>query len=164
MREIGHFVGGKEMKGVSGRFGDVFNPNTGDVQAKVDLASKALATAFGLTVTREMQERDVLILRAPNGLGSLRPSAGGREMPIRSDEGQVTSKGTNLKYFANVMEAALNRPILDETGAGGLFDLALYWDAKNPDSAIQAIREQLGLELVPQRRTIEVMVVTSSER
>ena len=41
MREIGHFIGGKEVKGASGRFGDVFNPNTGEVQAKVALASKA---------------------------------------------------------------------------------------------------------------------------
>jgi malonate-semialdehyde dehydrogenase (acetylating)/methylmalonate-semialdehyde dehydrogenase len=41
MREIGHFVGGKEIKGTSGRFGDVFDPNTGEVQARVALASKA---------------------------------------------------------------------------------------------------------------------------
>src|ERR1041385_6261032 len=41
MREIGHFIGGKVIKGTSGRQGDVFNPNTGEVQAKVDLASKA---------------------------------------------------------------------------------------------------------------------------
>src|SRR6201990_694309 len=41
MRDIGHFIGGKEIKGTSGRQGDVFNPNTGDVQAKVALASKA---------------------------------------------------------------------------------------------------------------------------
>src|SRR5215813_10760625 len=38
MREIGHFVGGKAVKGTSGRFGDVFDPNTGEVQAKVALA------------------------------------------------------------------------------------------------------------------------------
>jgi malonate-semialdehyde dehydrogenase (acetylating)/methylmalonate-semialdehyde dehydrogenase len=41
MREIGHFIGGKEMQGGSGRFGDVFNPNTGEVQAKVAFAKKA---------------------------------------------------------------------------------------------------------------------------
>ncbi|HVY57426.1 MAG TPA: CoA-acylating methylmalonate-semialdehyde dehydrogenase [Xanthobacteraceae bacterium] len=38
MREIGHFIAGKEVKGTSGRHGDVFNPNTGEVQAKVALA------------------------------------------------------------------------------------------------------------------------------
>src|SRR5205807_8604464 len=41
MREIGHFIGGKAVKGSSGRFGDVFDPNTGEVQAKVALASRA---------------------------------------------------------------------------------------------------------------------------
>src|SRR6188768_1333875 len=41
MREIGHFVGGKQIKGGSGRSGDVFNPNTGEVQAKVAFAAKA---------------------------------------------------------------------------------------------------------------------------
>ena len=39
MREIGHFIGGKAVKGGSGRFGDVFDPNTGEVQAKVALAN-----------------------------------------------------------------------------------------------------------------------------
>ena len=41
MREIGHYIGGKTVKGASGRSGDVFDPNTGEVQAKVALASKS---------------------------------------------------------------------------------------------------------------------------
>src|ERR1035441_10390660 len=41
MRDIGHFIGGKTVKGSSGRFGDVFDPNTGEVRAKVALASKS---------------------------------------------------------------------------------------------------------------------------
>ena len=40
MRQIGHFIGGKIVEGQSGRFGDVFDPNTGEVQAKVALAAK----------------------------------------------------------------------------------------------------------------------------
>ncbi len=38
MREIGHFIDGKQVKGLSGRYGDVFDPNTGEVQAKVAMA------------------------------------------------------------------------------------------------------------------------------
>jgi len=50
MREIGHFIDGKSVKGSSGRTGDVYDPNTGEVQAKVALASgaeveKAIANA-----------------------------------------------------------------------------------------------------------------------
>jgi len=41
MRTIPHFIGGKEVAGTSGRFSDVFNPATGEVQAKLALASKA---------------------------------------------------------------------------------------------------------------------------
>src|SRR5256885_2084127 len=41
MREIGHFIGGKRVAGTSGRGGDVFNPNTGEVQAKVSFADKS---------------------------------------------------------------------------------------------------------------------------
>ena len=44
-KEIGHFIGGKAVAGTSGRFADVFNPNTGEVQAKVALASKDELTA-----------------------------------------------------------------------------------------------------------------------
>ena len=40
MRDIGHFIGGKQVKG-TGRTADVFNPDTGEVRAKVALASKA---------------------------------------------------------------------------------------------------------------------------
>jgi malonate-semialdehyde dehydrogenase (acetylating)/methylmalonate-semialdehyde dehydrogenase len=41
MRAIGHFIGGREVAGTSGRYGEVFNPNTGEVQAKVAFASRA---------------------------------------------------------------------------------------------------------------------------
>ena len=41
MREIGHFIGGKHVAGTSGRFADVYNPATGEVESKVALASDA---------------------------------------------------------------------------------------------------------------------------
>ena len=40
VKEIGHFIGGKRVPGSSGRFADVYNPNTGEVSARVALASK----------------------------------------------------------------------------------------------------------------------------
>ena len=41
MKTIGHWINGREVAGTSGRFADVFNPATGEVQAQVALASKA---------------------------------------------------------------------------------------------------------------------------
>ncbi|MEO1494548.1 MAG: CoA-acylating methylmalonate-semialdehyde dehydrogenase [Pseudomonadota bacterium] len=37
--ELTHFIGGKHVAGTSGRFADVYNPATGEVQAKCPLAS-----------------------------------------------------------------------------------------------------------------------------
>ena len=41
MQEIGHWIDGQVVAGASGRMADVMNPATGEVQAKVALASKA---------------------------------------------------------------------------------------------------------------------------
>jgi malonate-semialdehyde dehydrogenase (acetylating)/methylmalonate-semialdehyde dehydrogenase len=41
MREVGHFIGGKQVQGTSGRFADIFQPMTGEVIGRVALASRA---------------------------------------------------------------------------------------------------------------------------
>src|SRR5437764_1049257 len=45
MIEYGHFIGGRRVKGTSGREGDVFQPMTGEVRARVAFASKAEVAA-----------------------------------------------------------------------------------------------------------------------
>jgi malonate-semialdehyde dehydrogenase (acetylating)/methylmalonate-semialdehyde dehydrogenase len=40
MRTVGHFIGGREVEGSSGRYGDVYEPMTGEVKAKVALATR----------------------------------------------------------------------------------------------------------------------------
>ncbi|WP_457965390.1 CoA-acylating methylmalonate-semialdehyde dehydrogenase [Arthrobacter sp. D1-29] len=41
VRELSHYVGGQRVNGTSGRYGDVFDPCTGQVQARLPLASRA---------------------------------------------------------------------------------------------------------------------------
>ncbi|MFG2141052.1 CoA-acylating methylmalonate-semialdehyde dehydrogenase [Streptomyces sp. NPDC048650] len=41
VRELAHFIGGKHTPGTSGTYGDVYDPNTGEVQARVPLADRA---------------------------------------------------------------------------------------------------------------------------
>lgn len=40
VRELSHFIGGKHTPGTSGSYGDVHDPNTGEVQARVPLADR----------------------------------------------------------------------------------------------------------------------------
>ncbi len=39
MRQVDHFISGTSFQATSNRYGDILNPNTGDVQARVGLAS-----------------------------------------------------------------------------------------------------------------------------
>jgi malonate-semialdehyde dehydrogenase (acetylating)/methylmalonate-semialdehyde dehydrogenase len=51
VRELSHWVGGKSVAGVSGRFGDVFHPASGRVQARVPLATDAEVDAAVASAT-----------------------------------------------------------------------------------------------------------------
>src|SRR5438045_958005 len=50
MRDISHFIDGDSVAGTSGRYSDVFNPNAGEVQARMALASDAEAAALASAV------------------------------------------------------------------------------------------------------------------
>jgi malonate-semialdehyde dehydrogenase (acetylating) / methylmalonate-semialdehyde dehydrogenase len=54
VRELKHYVGGVAVAGTSGRFSDVFDPSTGEVQARVPLASAAEVTS-AISVAAEAQ-------------------------------------------------------------------------------------------------------------
>lgn len=52
LRTLGHFVAGNLRAGTSGRFGQVFNPATGQVSGRVSFAS-AQETRLAVAAARE---------------------------------------------------------------------------------------------------------------
>jgi malonate-semialdehyde dehydrogenase (acetylating)/methylmalonate-semialdehyde dehydrogenase len=71
LREVHHWVNGETMRGTSGQFGEVYNPATGRVQAKValataaevDLAVAAAARAFPAWSTQPALRRARVLFR-----------------------------------------------------------------------------------------------------
>ena len=55
MHTLSHFIDGATVPGSSGRFGDVFNPNTGEVQARVALAAPGDVDAAVASALRAYQ-------------------------------------------------------------------------------------------------------------
>ena len=53
----------------------------------------------------------------------------------------------------------LKTPVLDETGLTEKYDFELELPTKGPDSVLEAVREQLGLELIPTTRLIKILVI-----
>jgi len=67
------------------------------------------------------------------------------------------------------LSPSVDRPVIDETGLSGMFELRLEWSDENPPTAdkaslFTAMREQLGLRLDPAERPMEVLVVDTVER
>ena len=54
IRELTHFIGGAHIVGRSGDFSEVFDPNTGEVQARVPLANRE-ETEQAITIAQEAQ-------------------------------------------------------------------------------------------------------------
>ncbi len=127
------------------------------------MLQQALTAAFGLKVRRETREMDVLILSLPKtGTHRLRVSANKTDMPILSDAGLVASLGASISQFTSVLENTLGQIVLDEIHLEGLYDISLYWDAKDLKSIKEAVSTQLGLELREEKRPVEVLVYETS--
>ncbi len=56
VQELTHFVGGTRVPGTSGRFADVYDPNTGRVQARVPLASQTEVEAVVANAAQAQRE------------------------------------------------------------------------------------------------------------
>ena len=69
MKTLGHWINGQMVDGTSGRTADVFNPATGEVQAKVALASQA-----------EMSDAVAKAAEAQKAWGATNPQKRGRVM------------------------------------------------------------------------------------
>ncbi|WP_439142468.1 CoA-acylating methylmalonate-semialdehyde dehydrogenase [Planktotalea sp.] len=55
MQELTHYIGGAHVKGTSGRFAEVYNPATGEVQAKVPLANgEEMANAVAIAAEAQV--------------------------------------------------------------------------------------------------------------
>src|SRR5262249_45965064 len=77
-----------------------------------------------------------------------------------------TRFNTDLDFFARELEGNLDFLIVDETGLTGRYDFVYTWpDRRTADHEVwkqimgQALHDQLGVELVPARRPVKILVV-----
>ncbi len=130
MRDIAHFVNGQAFNGASTRFGDVFNPNTGEVQARVqfatdgeiDAAVQAAAKAqIGWAATnpqrraRVMFEFKRLIERDMNSLAEILSSEHGKV--IADSKGDI-QRGLEVIEFACGIPHILKGEYTEGAGPG----------------------------------------------
>jgi uncharacterized protein (TIGR03435 family) len=112
---------------------------------------------FGLTIQREVIETNVLILtvKSPNAAGFKHNNG---SFFNQVEPGSYSIHSATLYTVVADSEVSLGTVIIDETGLKGKFDIDLKWDS-TPDGLKQALRDHLGLELTPARRSIAFIVV-----
>jgi bla regulator protein BlaR1 len=138
-----------------------------------------LADRFSLKVHFETRELPIYALTVAKGGAKLNPAKNeepGRLSTLGNQQGnKMTAIGVTLEQFVHsplVTGAAGGRLVVDQTGLQGAFDFTLKWtpdqlaasaDAKeagaDAPSFFTAIREQLGLLLVPSKAPVEVIVI-----
>jgi uncharacterized protein (TIGR03435 family) len=136
---------------------------------------KELETKLGVMAKPEVRDSDVLLLEYVN------PNAGGLQPPgsllrrMNLSENFRSIYGTNsMAHFVSPisdlkdsLQAALQIPVVDETGLKGLYDFKLTWDnsdqTKIRENVRQAALDQLGFKLVPTNMPVEMLVVEQTK-
>jgi uncharacterized protein (TIGR03435 family) len=131
------------------------------------LGRQVIESTFGLTSRRETREIEVYVLTAKPSRGTgLRSTVLPESYYTSFAPGNVEAINVTLDVLiTDWLNHVLKKPVVDETGLKGGYDLELKWDVKedianDPTKLIEAVREQLGLELTLAKRPKEVVVVT----
>jgi len=142
MQELTHYIGGAHVKGTSGRFAEVYNPATGEVQAKVPLANgeemaKAVAIAaeaqVGWAATNPQRRARVLMAF----VGLLNRDMEKLAEALSSEHGKTIpdAKG-DVQRGLEVVEYCIGAPELLKGD---------YTDAAGPGIDMYSMRQALGV-------------------
>ncbi len=131
-----------------------------------------LKKTLGFMGRRETMDMDVWVLKVRNPDASgLKPHGFGFPDEWHNG-GHIHCFGEPLSSappipplgLAKYLEMYLQSPVVNETGLTGYYDIDLKWKERgeadpNHDALKQAVLNQLGLELVPDRQPIEMVVM-----
>jgi uncharacterized protein (TIGR03435 family) len=119
-------------------------------------------------------KKSQIIGQGPIGPGGARPAC------LMTGQRNYILGGTrSMAQLARSLEFVVARPVVDETGLAGNFDIDLQWApapgvdlqepvvsavADNGGSLFTALQEQLGLKLEPGRAPVDILLVESVTR
>jgi uncharacterized protein (TIGR03435 family) len=142
-------------------------------QGAMAALQKELKKTLGFVGRREWREVDVLLLKVktPNAPGLEPPNPGGGDDWSNAERYYCDDRAlsyTNPPHLGltRFLENVFAKPIIDQTGLTQHFRIDLKWpapDSRKREAIKEAIREamleQLGLELVPGREPVEMLVM-----
>ena len=147
------------------------NENIPQNQNWANELQKVIAKKFGITGRLEMREAKVLALQpgstGTHGFEVSHSMPDGRAMEVRLSGG-CSFHEQPVGVLVGFLQQRFQVPIVDQTGLTREYDFSLAWDEPDPkhrslDGLKQALRDQLGLELVSTNLPVEMLVVDRSK-
>ena len=119
---------------------------------------------FGVVGKWETRETDVLLLKVKRANAQGLKPASDHIALANSYAGHYSCTNAPLSWVAEFLDNYFEVPVIDRTGLSRHFDIDLKWDEPdqqhlNPEGLKQALLDQFGLELVPGREPVEMLVV-----
>jgi uncharacterized protein (TIGR03435 family) len=134
---------------------------------------------FGLTKSVEHRQMDVYVMTAiPGKLRPIKTAMGmsnmtlsvssGEEPPEEKELQKAMETATMTEIFVSgdmktvrrLLERGLHRPVIDETGLKGEYDVNTVGHAKTNEEFLQKLKDQAGLAVTPARRAVDVLIFT----
>jgi uncharacterized protein (TIGR03435 family) len=136
-------------------------------QGPREALQQELKNKLGLVGHHETRDMDVLLLKVRNANApGLHPPAQGGYCYLNEDNRNVEIKWADetISKLGEFLESAAKMPILDQTGLTGHYSVDIKWaEPDGVDSQHTALQQvlldQLGLELVPDREPVDMLVV-----
>ena len=69
-----------------------------------------------------------------------------------------------MQGLVSALQSILGKPVIDETGITGTYDLELDWGEDRVASVTAALRDRFGLQLSAGKRDMEALIVDSVRR
>jgi uncharacterized protein (TIGR03435 family) len=134
-----------------------------------EMCAQILTERFGLKFHHEVKVMPVYLLVIAKGGPMLKRTESKSPGSNSSmDREKLVGTGMTIADIATSLSRKVDRHILDKTGLTGRYDLELRWAADDDEdlqsidqqaTIITALREQLGLKLLPSKDSVDIIVV-----
>jgi uncharacterized protein (TIGR03435 family) len=131
-------------------------PEGTDVAYK--MLEPALGTAFGLDIVREVREIEVHVIRQIPGEAPKVEKPEGKRGGGMSKDG-AAGTDMNLRMLISFLDFRGGKPTIDESGLKDNYNWSIRSTATDYEGLRKALREQMGLDLILEKRKMEVVVV-----
>ena len=146
----------------------------------LDLVKPLLADRFQVAFHWETKQLPRYSLVVGKGGSKLKevPADGEPQLEIRARK-LITGHRAQLSQFTELLSWVMGRVVVDDTGLKNVYDFKLEWSpdelqltepgATRPtdgstNSIFEAIQEQMGLKLEPQKGPVQILVVDRAEK